>query len=92
MVENNFLIKKLKPYLENIENESSILYMMITEYLFKLSGKIINKEFKRFPKFEDKIMEIFVNILEKEKKKQIILSKKFLKLNYIMNSQMIKNF
>ena len=79
VVENNFLIKKLKPYLENIENESSILYMMITEYLFKLSGKIINKEFKRFPKFEDKIMEIFVNILEKEKEKTNNFIKKILK-------------
>ena len=76
---NYSLNEILEPYLKKIENKSFTLYEKITVYLIQLTLKIINKEFKRFPQFEKKIIEIFKNIFEKEKEKTKILIVQILK-------------
>ena len=77
--EDNSLVKKLEIHKKKIESESFFLYTIVTDYLFQLSRKVIYIKFKRFQKFETKIMKILLNILEKERENTNIFIEEILK-------------
>ena len=72
-------LELLGPSLKKIENESTFLFEIIVEHLFKLSHKAIHKVFKRFNGMENKINDIIDNIIKNQVKNTKILLEQILK-------------
>ena len=69
----------LRPYLKDIEYDTSILFQSVIKYCLSISYEIIKEKFKRFPEIENKIIELVNNIFQKEIKNTKELLEQLLK-------------